>query len=94
MALMRRANGGNAAGMGTCSQPVDQLGTDRPAPIAAVGRSDRARLAGDDQQQPRAHRNRLGQPGIEPGVGGIQRVAVQVQRQIRRYLRLGQLALP
>ena len=94
MALVRGADGGNAARMGACRQPIEQLGADCAAPLATIGGCDRARLASNHQQQPRTDRHGMRQPSIKPGVRGIKRVAVEIERQVRRYLRLGQLALP
>jgi hypothetical protein len=75
-------------------QPINQLGPDSAALFAAISRSDWPRLARNHQQQPRAHSHSLSQPGIKPRVRRIKRVAVQVERQVGRELRPGQLALP
>lgn len=94
MPRMRPAHGGDPLGMGAMGQPIEQLGPDRAAPSAAIRRFNRARLAGNHQNQPRAHTDRLSQPMIEPGMGSVEAVAVQVEREIRADLGLGQLTLP
>lgn len=94
MPPVRRANGGYCAGMGTSGEPVDDLGPDRPTPLAPVSRSNRARLAGNQQHQPRAHHPRLRKPVIKPRMGLIQCATMQIEREIRRSALAREAPLP
>lgn len=78
----------------TGRQPVADLRPDYAAPAAPLTRFGLAWLAGHDQHHPRAHRLGLGQTPVEPCMGGIQRRAVQVERDVRMHQPASQLAVP
>ena len=79
---MRTPHRGDRPRMTARRKPVEQLGADRPAPHHAVSRVDRAFAPRHHQHHPRAHRAGLIDPRHDPVIGGIERVAMQVERQI------------
>ena len=92
---MRRADRGDAAGMRTMGQPVEKFRPYRPAPLAATRPPfGWPRAAGNQQDHPRTLRQRQRQRMIEPGMGGIERVAVKVNGEIGGSEALRQLAVP
>lgn len=92
---MGRADRGNPAGVRTVREPNKKLGPDRPAPLAAPTLSiRRSRTTGDQQDQPRALYQRQGESMIEAGMGGVERMTVQIERKIGRHCALRQLAVP
>ena len=73
------ADRGDAAGMARRGEPV----ADRRADPAARGRPLAAgRLAGDQEEQPRAAGDRRFEPAVEQIVGGREVVAVQVEHHV------------
>src|SRR5690606_22973357 len=75
-------------------EPVEDLGSDRAALLTPVGRFFRAGLAGDEQDQPRVHRLGLAEAHVEPTVGLLERVAVEIEHEVGRDRGAGELAFP
>lgn len=94
MPAVRAADCGDAISMRTGCEPIENLGADRPALGPAIGGGGAARLSGNHQNQPRAHRGGLGQPMIEPDMSGIERMAVEIERKIRMKRRARKLLVP
>ena len=76
------SHGGNVTAVRTGGKPVQQLRAYGAAPNAAIGRFCRARFSRYHQQDARARGLRLHKPGLEPRMRLVQRVTVQVERQI------------
>lgn len=92
---MRGANRGDAARMRSCRQPIEEFGPDRPAPLAASAATlCGARFAGDQQDQPRALRQCQSEPVVEPDMSGVERMAVEVDSEVRLDETMRQLAIP
>ena len=89
-----RAHGGNVRSVRPGGEPVEHLGADRPAALTAVGRFARPGPPRDQQHDSRAHRLGLRKPLVEPGVRGIERVAVEIERELRRDGAAAELAVP
>ena len=86
---------GDAAGVRTGGQPVEEFRTDGPAPLAARGSAiSWTRFSGNQQHQPRALRLCQSQSVIEPHVGAVQRITVQVDGEVGLRQPVGQFAVP
>src|SRR5690606_36964238 len=94
VAAMRAADRGDVARVRAGGEPVEHLGADRAAMRRAIGRRRGPRLAGDQQHQPRAHRPGLHQALVEPLVGLLERVAVEVEGEVGLDRGARELALP
>src|SRR6185369_2543472 len=88
VAAVRLSYGGDGIGVRAGREPVDQLGADRPALVAAVGRIDRPRLAGHHQHQPHSRRAGPGEAAFETAVRLIEREPVEIEGEIG-FLRAG-----
>jgi hypothetical protein len=79
MARMGGTHGSDAARVRSRREPVEEFRPDRPAPLAAPGVVvGKSRLASDQQDDSRALRHGQRQAVIEPGMGHIERGAVQI----------------
>src|SRR5690606_30316010 len=94
VAAVRFSYRGDVGRVRAGGEPVEHLGADRTALAAAVGGRSGARLAGHQQHQPRSYCLGLDEPRIEPGMRLLERMAVQVEREVGRERRTGELALP
>src|SRR5690606_29243168 len=94
VAAVRFSYGGNVAGVRAGSEPVEHFGPDRPAPLPPVGGFGGPRLARDQQHQPRAHGLGLPEAPIEAAVCWVERVTVQVERDVGGDGGARELALP
>ena len=77
---MGAADRGDVGGVARGGEPVADRGPDRAAPARARAR----RLAGDQQQQPRARSDRALEPLVEQTISGRQIVAVEIEARIGR----------
>lgn len=81
-------------------EPVEQLGADGAPPLATAGVAGnvviamRAVLAGDEQNDPRAHGERLADAPDEAGVGHLEAHAVKVYRDVGLDGAARELAVP
>ena len=93
----KRTLGVTAAHYGVPHSEAHSAAGDAIATVAlarAIGGGRRARLAGDKQDQARTQCLGLRQPGIEPPVRLLERVAVQVEREIGRDRGAREFAVP
>lgn len=94
MAAVRTPDRGNVESMLAGREPVGDLRADCPALPAAIAGLDLPSLSGHEKHDPRAHRFRLGKPPVQPRMGGIERGAVQIEREVRLHQTARQLPVP
>ena len=83
MPWMSRTDCGDAARVRTGGQPVEEFRANGAAPLAARAIAiGRARPSGNQQHQPRALRLGESQTVIQPGMGPVQRMTVQVDGEV------------
>jgi hypothetical protein len=91
---MGTAHCGYPSGVTSSSEPIHQLGPDRPALGAAIRSINRARTAGDHQHQSRALRMGQRQPMFQPAPRRVERMAMQIEGEIRQHRAFAQAAIP
>ena len=91
---MRAAHCGYSPGVAANRQPVHQLGSDRSAFASTISGIGWSRAAGDDQHHPRALRMGEGQSVLQSAPRRVKRMAVQIEREVRRHRAFAQAAIP
>lgn len=82
MANMRAPDSRHGISMATGSEPIEQLGADRSALMAAVCRIDGSLAPRHNEHDPRPHHPRLIEPVHDPRIGTVERVPVKIERKL------------
>jgi hypothetical protein len=95
VALVRGADRGDFAGVRASGEPIEQLGADCAAALAAqIVLVVRARLTRDHQHHPRAPRLRRAEPCHQPVVRGGEAEPVEIDFGIGRDQPAGEALVP
>ena len=94
VATVRFPYGRDPRSMATGSKPIEELGTDRPAAAGTICCMDRPFASRDDEHDTRARLACDVEPAEQALVGGVERVVVEVQREIRGKSSGAEPALP